>query len=30
MKTIQEIKTQKPVFLHNWERTYDVIADFQV
>lgn len=29
MKTIDELKSQKPVFLHNWSDVIDVIGDFE-
>lgn len=29
MKTIEELKAQAPVFLHNWNEPIDVIGDFE-
>jgi hypothetical protein len=29
MKTIEELKAQTPVFLHNWSEAIDVIGDFE-
>ena len=29
MKTIEELKAQQPVFLHNWSEVVDVVGDFE-
>lgn len=29
MKTVEELKKQNPVFLHNWKCSFDVIMDFE-